>query len=142
MYLTDNPYTGPPVTISGLGGQPNATAMQAGNANTAQANALVGLAGGTLKTRRQNRRSAKKTSRVAKKRTNKSNRKNKRNRNNKKTAKGSRKRNKMVGGIGEPIPYKIPIVPYNGGSEIGDISKTLALAHASSSSQSVGDHKV
>jgi hypothetical protein len=146
MSDTVKPYTGPSVTMPATYGPPNAAAMQAGNANTAQANALGGLAGGTLKTRRRRRQSAYKKSRNRK---NKSNHKNKSNRktNNKKKKKSakrksSRKRVKMVGGVGEPIPYNSPRVPYNGGSEIGDISKTLAIAHASSSSQAAGDHKV
>ena len=109
-------------------------AMQAGNVNTAQANALTGLAGGNLKKRRQSKRAGKMRTRKTQKR-NKSNKKSSR--------RNKRKRNKMVGGVGEPIPYNSPMVPYNnGGEQIGDISRTLAMAHASSSSQAAGDHKV
>jgi len=109
-------------------------ALQVGTANTMHANALAGLAGGNLKKRRQSKRAGKKRTRKTHKR-NKSNKKSSR--------RNKRKRNKMVGGVGEPIPYNSPMVPYNnGGSQIDDISKTLAMAHASSSSQAAGDHKV
>ncbi len=143
MSDTVKPYTGPSVTMPATYGPPNAAAMQAGNANTAQANALGGLAGGTLKTRRRRRQSAYKKSRNTKNKRNNKNKSNRKTNNKKKKSakrKSSRKRDKMVGG--EPVPYNSPMVPYNGGSEIGDISKTLAIAHASSSSQAAGDHKV
>lgn len=133
VYTMSSPNisVGPPVTVYGQGGQPNMTALQAGATNTAQANALAGLAGGNLRKRRQSKRAGKKKSRKTQKR-NKTNKKSSR--------RNKRKRVKMIGGVGEPIPYNSPMVPYNNGdSQIGNISKTLALAHASSSSQSVGD---
>jgi len=132
-------HVGPPVIMTATNGPPNMVAMQAGVANTAQANALAGLAGGNLKKRRQSKRAI----RTRKQRSlRKKNKIQKRNKTNKKSSRRN-KRKKMIGGVGEPIPYNTPMVPYNNGdSQIGDISKTLALAHASSSSQSVGDNKV